>query len=431
VGGERTHLRLKFPNPESRTPNPESRIPDPATPRMNDLDPTVEFANQISASLLRLRRKSPFFGTLAMFARFISTTTIPAAATDGRDIFFNPEFLKSLPIQQQDGVLLHEILHAALLHPLRLKEREPELWNIAADIVVNGMILRQTGFELPPDGLRDEQLEHFSVEEVYELLRSANSKEPAANGANRWQLADLDLLSRKPENAAIAAVAGTETSLELTNREELTAHWRQALQQATAIAKATQSGKLPIGIDRELASVINPQLDWRSYLWRYLVQTPTDFQGFDRRFIGRGIYLEALQGESVRVYLAIDTSGSVGEATLGLFLSEVSGILGAYPHLECELYYVDSEAYGPYSIDLHTPLPIPVGGGSTSFVPFFDRVAASWDGHTQAVCIYLTDGYGEFPAAAPALPTLWVVTPGGLDLDRFPFGEAVRPIENL
>ncbi len=26
----------------------------------------------------------------------------------------------------------------------------------------------------------------------------------------------------------------------------------------------------------------------------------------------------------------------------------------------------------------------------------------------------------------PELPTLWVVTPGGLDLSRFPFGEAIR-----
>jgi predicted metal-dependent peptidase len=396
---------------------------------MNDRPPTIEFANQISASLLRLRMKSPFFGTLAMFAQFIPTTTIPAAATDGRDIFFNPEFLKSLPIQQQDGVLLHEILHAALLHTSRLKEREPELWNIAADIVVNGMILRQSGFELPPGGLRAEKLEHLSVEEVYELLRAAQGEASGLGGANRLQLANPDLLAMTPGNVSVQTGAKTENSLELSRREELTAHWQQALQQATAVAKATQSGKLPLGIDRELESILNPQLDWRSYLWRYLVQTPIDFQGFDRRFVGRGIYLEALQGESVRIYLAIDTSGSVKETTLRLFMSEVSGILGAYPHLECELYYVDNEADGPYSIALDTPFPTPEGGGDTSFVPFFDRVAASWDGHTQSVCIYLTDGYGEFPVLAPALPTLWIVTPGGLDLAQFPFGEVVRLID--
>jgi predicted metal-dependent peptidase len=387
---------------------------------MNNCSPTVDFANQISASLLRLRMKSPFFGILAMFARFISTTTIPSAATDGRDIFINPEFLKSLPSKEQDGVLLHEILHAALLHPLRLGEREPQLWNIAADIVVNGMILRQSGFELPPGGLRDEKLEHFSVEEIYELLRPV--------GANRFQLGDLDLLTMNVGDG-VRQTTGLSGSREFKHRDELTSHWRQALQQATAIARTTQWGKLPMGIDRELESAIDSQLDWRSYLWRYLVQTPTNFQGFDRRFVGRGLYLEALQGESVRVYLAIDTSGSICEKTLGIFISEVKGILGAYPHLECDLYYVDSEAYGPYPLTLEAPLPTLEGGGGTSFVSFFDRVGETWNEYTQAICIYLTDGYGEFPIPAPAFPTLWVVTPGGLDLAQFPFGESVRLID--
>ena len=204
---------------------------------MNDHS-IVDCTNLISAFLLRLQMKSPFFGALAMFGLFIPTTTISSAATDGRDIFFNPEFLMSLPSPQQDGVLLHEILHAALLHPLRLREREPQLWNIAADIVVNGMILRQRGSELPPGGLRNKQLEDLSVEEVYELLR--------ATGADRSQLADLDLLAMNGDLAKCSIVG---TCVPARNRSQaLTAYWRQALQQATAIV-TTQSGKLPIGID--------------------------------------------------------------------------------------------------------------------------------------------------------------------------------------
>ncbi len=387
---------------------------------MNDRPPTADFTQLISASLLRLRMKSPFFGTLAMFARFVPTTTIPSAATDGRDIFFNPEFLATLPTAQQDGVLLHELIHAALLHPSRLREREPERWNIAADIVVNGMILQQQGVELPPGGLRDEKLEHLSVEEVYELLRSS--------APNHHQLTNPDLLANSVTSEDPPAPQQSHR-LDNSQRELLAAHWRQAIQQATAISRTTQWGKLPIGIDREFEAIVNPQLDWKAHLWRYLVQTPNDFQSFDRRFIGRGLYLEALQGESIRVYLAIDTSGSVSQKTLDLFMSEVSGILGAYPHLECDLYYVDNEADGPHSIALNDPLPSPQGGGGTSFVPFFDRVRETWDGHTQAICIYLTDGYGEFPIDVPVLPTLWVVTPGGSDLARFPFGEAVRLID--
>jgi predicted metal-dependent peptidase len=389
---------------------------------MNYCPPVADCTNLISASLLRLRMNSPFFGTLAMFARFVPSQAIPAAATDGRDIFFNPEFLRSLPSTQQDGLILHEVLHAALLHSLRLGVRDPQLWNIAADIVVNGTIAQQIGCELPPGGLRDEQLEHFRVEEVYALLQGT--------GRGRFRLQDLDLLTPNAGGDGARAEIGAGHSLTNLQAEEVKAHWRNAIEQATVIARSTPNGQLPGGLVRELGAVMSPQLDWKSYLWRYLVQTPTDFQSFDRRFAYRGLYLEMLQGESVRVYIAIDTSASVGDAQFQLFVEEVRGIVGAYPHLECELFYIDSVAHGPYSIAADSPLPTPYGGGGTSFIPFFDLVTQSWDGQTPSVCIYLTDGYGDFPPAPPPLPTLWVVTHGGLDSAEFPFGEVVRLIES-
>ncbi len=384
---------------------------------MNHCPPVIDFASLISASLLRLRMRSPFFGTLAMFARFMPSQSIPTAATDGRDIFINPEFWRSLPSSQQDSLILHEVLHAALLHPCRLGVREPERWNIAADIVVNGIVLGLQGCELPPGGLRDEKLEHFSVEEVYELLQGA--------GASPFRLEDLDLLAASPGGDGSISEIGAGDSLTNHTQAEIKAHWRHAIEQATVIARTTTNGKIPGGLDRELDVVLNPQLDWKCYLWRYLVQTPTDFQGLDRRFVYRGLYLETLQGESVNIYLAIDTSASVGKTQFQLLIQEVQGIVSAYTHLECKLFYVDSVAHGPYSLTDNLTLPVPQGGGGTSFVPFFDRVMEIWDGQSPSVCIYLTDGYGEFPLM-PILPTLWVVTPGGLDAARFPFGEVVR-----
>jgi predicted metal-dependent peptidase len=395
---------------------------------MKDCPSTIESTKLISASLLRLRMKSPFFGTLAMFVRFIPSSNITAAATDGKDVFFNPNFLNSLPSPQQDGLLLHEILHAALLHPLRLRERDPQQWNIAADIVVNGMILSQTGFELPEGRLRDQKLEHLSVEEVYELL--------PPNAADRFQLNNPDLLTPNVGDLIRSTTAENGSAniqqperIDSNYAQDLTAHWQQAFQQATAVANSSKPSSLPQGIDREWEPVVNPQLDWQSYLWQYLAQNPTDFQGFDRRFVGRGLYLEALQGESVRVYIAVDTSGSIKATELGLFLAEVRSILGAYPHLVCDLYYVDSDVYGPHTLTSYSTLPIPCGGGGSSFRVFFDRITETCNEQVQPVCIYLTDGYGEFPTTEPSLPTLWVVTPGGLDLALFPFGETVRLLD--
>lgn len=370
----------------------------------------------ISASLLRLRIKSPFFGTLALFARFVPTQNMPTAGTDGKDILFNPDYLLSLPTEQQDGLFLHEVLHAALLHVPRRGVRDGVLWNIAADIVTNGIIIQQGVFQLPEGGLRDEKLENLNVEEIYELLLKDAKNSPL--------LSFPDLLEGGEQQKE--GGEGDGDSMSQAKKSALEAHWRNALQQAAVIARTAKGGTLPAGMERELGAVTSPQIDWRAYLWRYLVQTPTDFSGYDRRFIGRGLYLETLQGESVQVYVAVDTSGSIDGKQIGIFLSEVAGILNSYPHLKCELYYVDTEAYGPYQLDTDSTIPKPKGGGGTSFVPFFEKVIASWDGYTQGVCVYLTDGYGEFPESAPELPVLWVVTPSGLALKQFPFGEAVR-----
>ena len=365
----------------------------------------------ISASLLRLRMRSPFFATLALFAKFIPTQSMQTAGTDGKDIYFNPDFLLSLTSSQQDGLLLHEVLHAALRHVLRRGVRDKVRWNIAADIVVNGIISVQGCFELPEGGIRDKQLEHLSVEEIYELLPQQQCQ---------YCLSIFDLLEGVGENY---------DSLSEAKKAELESHWRNAMHQATTIARTTNQGKLPAGMARELGASDSAQLNWRSYLWRYLVKTPTDYTEFDRRFIGRGLYLETLQGESVKVFVAIDTSGSIDNQQLRMFLNEVRGILNSYPHLKCELYYADADIYGPYQLNPDSDIPLPQGGGGTSFVPFFNKIAATWDELTTGVCVYLTDGYGTFPDAPPELSTLWVVTPGGLDLDRFPFGEAVRLIQ--
>lgn len=387
----------------------------------------LEIEQIISASLLRLRMKSPFFATLSLFTNFHATQTLPTAGTDGRDIFFNPDFLRSLPSALVDSLLLHQVLHAALLHVPRRGVREREKWNIAADIVVNGMIAQIGGFQLPPDAVRHLQLEHLSVEEIYELIQLQHINLP-----KNYQ---LDLLSQpasgngkgNEEKEGEGRESASNSSLNQQKCSQMEAYWQNAMQQAIAVARTSNSqGSVPAFLQRELGALTRSQLDWRSYLWRYLVRTPTDFTGFDRRFIGRKLYLEALEGESVQVFVAIDTSGSIGDKLLRLFLSEVKGILNSYPHLKCELYYADAEAYGPYSIQSYEEIPKPVGGGGTSFVPFFNKVNANWDWNSSGVCVYLTDGYGTFPREAPAFPVLWVVTPGGLALERFPFGEAVR-----
>ena len=393
----------------------------------------ADLKQKLSASILRITERSAFFATLALYARLEASEQVPTAATDGKTIFVNPAFMNKLTTPEQDGVLLHEVLHAALLHVTRRAGRNPELWNVAADIVVNAMIAKE-GYQLPEGHLRNDQVEHLSTEEVYEVLLKKSEFQ---------QVPMVDLIDESPGDASGEKQkhgegeekgkpkpgkrpgAGSRES-----KEAIEGHWRNAMEQAQIATKTLAAGKLPAGLTRELPNVIAPQLDWRTYLWRYLTQTPTDFQDFDRRFVGQGMYLDTLAGESVKVLVCIDTSGSIANDEMQIFVSELREILRAYPHLRCELFYADAALFGPYVLNAHSPLPPPQGGGGTDFRPFFERIATHEFLAGNTVAIYLTDGYGEFPARPPRCPVLWVVSPGGLDMDRFPFGEAVRLLKS-
>ena len=371
--------------------------------------------NLVSASMLRLRMRQPFLAALALFASYKVTREVPTAATDGMTVFVNPDFWDGLSAPEQDGLLLHEVLHAALGHCTRRGVREPMMWNIAADIVINAMILAQPGGALPQGGMRNDELAQFSTEEVYELL--------GRDQANLPPLEMADLL----EGALGDEGENESQSARTLRRVAMEGHWRAALGRAATLARAA-GGSVPAGLERELDALSPGKLDWRAHLWRYLIQTPHDFAGYDRRFVGRGLYLETLEGESVRVYVCIDTSGSVGDEQMRDFGGELMGILNAYPHLKCDLYYADARLYGPHKLERGDSIPQPKGGGGTDFRPFFETVEKSRDAHETAVAIYLTDGYGAFPAQAPQINTLWVVTPGGLALESFPWGESVRMI---
>jgi predicted metal-dependent peptidase len=388
-------------------------------------------SRRITASLFRLRRRSPFLATLALFAHYRPSLVIPTAATDGRDVFYNPHFMAALSDEHFDGVLLHEVLHAALLHVTRRSHRDPRRWNIAADIVVNGLLIAQ-GYSLPEGHVRNPELERFAVEEVYALLPQEPSEEvvpdlleappddaEAAEGEGK-QNQGLPGQKGKPRRSKKRVEGGTLGEAEKAAIEK---HWKKAVQQAQAIARSQGQGSLPVGLERAFGLLEPAELDWKTLLWRFLVRTPTDFAGYDRRHVGRGLYLETLEGESLKVYIAVDTSGSVDDALIRRFLGEVQGILRAYPHLEARLFYADAALYGPHELKADGEIPPPQGGGGTSFVPFFEEVNRT---ALEGVCVYLTDGYGDFPLLAPQLPTLWVVAPGGLDAASFPFGEVAR-----
>ena len=372
-------------------------------------------AQYISATRIRLRKTSPFFAALSLYAEIDFNEGVPIAATNGRKIIFNPVTYIKLPPKERDGVYLHELLHMALLHIFRRGIRDPKIFNIAADIVVNGMIENEGNLKIPAFGIRDKNLEHLSVEEVYEIL--LKNKKEIKEKFN-------DLIYENKND--FEGNCNQANDVDLSSEKEIRSFWKQAINDSKLIAKSAGQKKFPDSLDRNFGEITEPEIDWKIKLWNYLVKTPSDFGDFDRRFIHSGLYLENLEGERVDVFCCIDTSASISDSEINKFMGEVNGILNSYPNINFKLWYADHNCYGPYKIDSLKNIPRPQGGGGTDFEPFFDSVRENEKEYREGVSIYLTDGYGYFPEKEPEIPVLWVIVPGGAENNYFPYGEKIR-----
>ena len=83
---------------------------------------------------------APFFGNLATRLLFKDATDwLPTIATDGRYFYYNRHFVDALNDEELVFGMGHEVLHCVYDHmdKKRLGNRDPRLWNIANDYVIN------------------------------------------------------------------------------------------------------------------------------------------------------------------------------------------------------------------------------------------------------------------------------------------------------
>jgi predicted metal-dependent peptidase len=133
------------------------------------------YAIIVKASV-NLLLEEPFFGTLVGSLDLIlcdskSNAWCTTAATDGKFIYFNRDFVLSLKPRGVMFVLAHEVLHCLYDHLGRRQGRDPKIWNIANDLMVNYTLQKSKVGEMPPHGLYDERFnDEMHSEEIYEFL---------------------------------------------------------------------------------------------------------------------------------------------------------------------------------------------------------------------------------------------------------------------
>ncbi len=110
---------------------------------------TAKVEEELSRCIIQLLLKEPFFGhLLAGVVRQIGEQTPTAGVGVWRGqvrLFINPTFFLKTTRKRPErvAVVKHETLHLLFKHVLRAKDgdrRDPRLWNLAADLVVNQLI---------------------------------------------------------------------------------------------------------------------------------------------------------------------------------------------------------------------------------------------------------------------------------------------------
>ena len=370
--------------------------------------------------------KFALWSGILMVGRTSVVDDIPTACTNGRDERYGRKFVASLKDSELNFVVLHENLHKAFRHLTtwkKLHDENHQLANAACDYVINLKLKDIDPYEktiaMPrfqdgpnkgkPMGLVDEKYRGMHAKQVFDLLKDEqkNGNRGDGDGDGEGGFDDHDWAGAKEMTEA--------------EKKELEREIDQAIRQGV-MAHQKIAGTNAGGLDRDLLDLLEPKVDWREMLREFVKATcsakdTSSWRRVNRRFLSTGTYMPSLIGEKVgHLVVAVDTSGSVGQAELSGFLTEVRGIAEEVKPSQVDLIYWDSDvaAHEEYTETMvgdiiNSTKPRGGGGTSPSCVSQYLK-----DKRIEPECIIvLTDGYvGNDWGNDWTAPVLWAIVGG-------------------
>jgi predicted metal-dependent peptidase len=388
---------------------------------------TDEIETKLSAARTRLILDRPFLGALVL--RLPMTATKPerckTIGTDVRALYYNPEYIRNLSLEQTQFVLAHEALHCALSHFARRQHRVKHRWDIACDLAINPLLIKD-GLKPPPGVLLKSGFEGMMAEEIYPFIeddmQDETHDEHFYDQENRssGSSSGSQPLDHDQEQGGGAGAAGSDGDsqsggegprpLSETEQEQLAVQWRQRL--AGAAQQAMQTGKLGAAMARLVEHLMQPQLPWRMLLARYMTAVARDDYSYQRPSRREGdALLPTLKSTQVDVIVVLDTSGSINDTEMREFVSEIDAIKGQM-RARLTLHACDATLceHGPWVFEPWEEFSMPgnvYGRGGTRFTPPFEWLQR--EGRQPDLLVYFTDAEGEFPKGEPDYPVLWLV----------------------
>ena len=345
-----------------------------------------------------------FYGSLATHLVDVMDSSIDTAATDGKRILWNPEFVAKLTDEEVRFVLLHETLHCAHDHFSRLPLDSKG--NEAGDYAINLILQNIPGIKMPEGGLLDKAYADLAEEEI--LSRLARQPQPKpGNGQPKPGNGQP-----KPGNDPGGCGGFIQPAPDKPGQTTLKEKWEQAVIQGAFVAKSLGQGNVPADMQRVLDKVQAMDVNWRDEMADFVktaIGCRNDWSRSSRRMATAPVIYPRRQRDQIgTVIVARDTSGSIDNALCAEFSAQISSISA---DVGCEVIVIDCDTEIHREVRLGAGEACPLdaqGGGGTAFAPVFDRAAQLiGDGEQIAGLIYLTDLDGSFPTEPADYPVLW------------------------
>ena len=312
----------------------------------------------------------------------------PAAA----ELYVNP--LYGLTEGERRFVVAHELLHAGLRHDSRCGGRDPWLWNVACDFVINGWLAEMEVGDLPDSALYDTSLRGKSAEEVYDEI--------AAGRRRTWKLATMrgpgacDILPRR--------LAGPDDPAWGVDLDEF---YRRCLADGIGYHRRQGRGLLPAGLVEEIRALSEPPVPWDVELARWFddhfvpVEHRRSYARASRRQSATpdiprpGWHLPEELMQSRTFGVVLDTSGSMDRRLLGKALGAIASYAVTRDVPAARVVFCDAEAHDNgwmHPLDIAGRVRIR-GRGGTVLQPGIDLLQDAPDFPKDGPILVITDAW--------------------------------------
>lgn len=348
-----------------------------------------EIAEKVIRARVQMLFKFPFFAQLAIRLKLVEVTDAwcPTAATDGRNMYYNPHFFQVLTQAEITFVVAHEVMHCVYDHvtPMRSGKYDAKLLNCAADFNINIELTKNEIGVMPAIGLLDWKYDGWNSFEIYDDL--VKQKE---EGTLPPELQSMDIHIMIDEDGNVEVGDGSEgdgeegegkgdkpgkgkPKLSKEEKQQIANEIKEAMINAAQTAGA---GNVPAGIKRLIDGLTAPKLDWKE-LVNANIESSVRNDYTLMRPNRRGWHSDAImygmdRDTEIDVCISMDMSGSITNKQGMMFISEVHGMMQQFPQYRLRIWSFDTEVYGYDEFTADDGRNITeyelMGGGGTDFM---------------------------------------------------------------